>query len=151
MITQAFISTLFAFITSIGLLVPDENVIVTFETTARINQLHHGHSARALCIDGHVYLDESKVDLRTDLGRSILVHELVHYTQNHCPRDVKEIQAKNERIAYQVQNLYLERIGSATRVNTFDFSEILTDDKREAVKPYTIIHQRSNSLPKDKD
>lgn len=72
-------------------------------------------NSAGLCKNGEVILSKN-VDLTTEIGKSILLHELVHYTQNHCPilKPGDALFFVNEKIAYDVQNKYLaeKRTGS---------------------------------------
>lgn len=144
MIDQALIVAAFAFIESIGMHVPDRNVVVTYASVAELKVLNKGHPASGLCIDGRVYLSD-QLDLNSDLGKSIVVHELVHYTQDKCPLSLGLVLAKREAVAYQVQNMYLEHIGSATRVENPYFMALFGSSDVEVMRvraqrmiPYTI-------------
>lgn len=114
MVDPALIHAMFVFIASLGFHVVDENVRLVRLPQAEIETMAK-QVAYATCVDGVVYLGPH-VDLRTDYGRSILVHELVHYTQDKCPRATQRILAKREGIAYEAQNRYLESIHSPLRI-----------------------------------
>ena len=71
--------------------------------------------------DWGVYLDES-LDLSGDaFGRSVLLHELMHYVQHSAvayetlPSDCERRNAE-EHEAYKVQNRYLASIGDPRRI-----------------------------------
>jgi len=55
-----------------------------------------------------IYLSDS-IDMDTRFGKSVLLHELVHYLlyQNGVYDSVKCV-AQNERLAYEIQNNYLK-------------------------------------------
>lgn len=55
-----------------------------------------------------IYIGNS-VDLETPYGKSILLHELVHYVQYHNDiYDTVNCIQQNESLAYDIQNLYLK-------------------------------------------
>jgi len=74
-----------------------------------------GGSALGACIDGHIYLD-NRIDLKTTIGKSTLCHEIVHFTQNYCPRQKNLLEQEyKEKIAYQLQNQFLMDHGEKFR------------------------------------
>jgi len=145
MVDQALIHALFAFIASVGIHVSDEDVVVTYESSQRIERLYK-QPAVAICLHGHVMLGPM-VDLKTELGRSTLVHELVHYTQDKCPRAKANVLAKREAIAYEIQNKYLESIGSKSRVPNPFYMDLFTPALRaEDVLPFRPVQRKDDSF-----
>lgn len=64
-----------------------------------------------------IYLHES-VDLTTVFGKSVLLHELVHFNQYAMGEYARaECMQANERLAYQMQNQYLQDNGLAELYN----------------------------------
>lgn len=77
---------------------------------------NYKRSADGMCLGGKIYLNEDRVDLRTVYGKSVLLHELVHYTQDYCPKAPDQAMwDAREHPAYQIQNTYLRDNGSPTR------------------------------------
>ena len=117
---QALVTHLALFLATLGVHLPEAlpDVHVVPQELIRALAGLAGPSAllKGLCLDGEVYLDDG-VNLDTVEGRAILAHELTHFAQHRCPRDVdSRTFYRNEARAYQVQNLYLRANNSLTRV-----------------------------------
>lgn len=94
---------------------------VTMTMIAHNGQLPRGRDHRDDSIVGlfhqdsqTVYLSE-KLDLDSVYGRSVLVHELVHYLQHQNGLYASAICIQSlERLAYEMTNKYLEQNGERT-------------------------------------
>lgn len=81
--------------------------IVTFHSDAELTEKFKIPVFGA-CIDSHIFINQDKVNLKTIEGKSVLLHELVHFTQDKCPLVIDFLAREyRERIAYQLQNQYL--------------------------------------------
>lgn len=92
---------------------------VTFESPAALNKMicpsaPDGCGIKGVYNDGQIYLDETD-DLGTPYARSILVHEIVHWLQDHYNdyptygRKACELANQREVESYGVQNAYLRQ------------------------------------------
>lgn len=124
-VDASLIALAVTFVQSQGLNVPEHpQVVYTIETTEKITELvqaSKGIRAIGTCYreNGKLLVHVSKdLDLRSVIGFSTLVHEVVHVTQG-CPlrKDVGEagmVRAENQ--AYAIQNKFLEWANSNYRV-----------------------------------
>lgn len=111
---------LFAFLSMLGIQTPTElpkiNIISTKEMIwmtddkQGFHQENLGQIITGMCVNGTIYID-SKVDMSTVMGKSVLIHELTHYTQNKCApvpkKDIMKI-ATLEAQAYAAQNRWIQ-------------------------------------------
>jgi len=116
------IAACFLFLHSYGI-EPMDSVrkpVVSIVSAAELKQII-GSPVLGACVDGNIYLD-NRIDLKTKIGQSALCHEIVHFTQNYCPRQ-KDILGReyNEKLAYQIQNQFLIDHGEKIRaVNPYN-------------------------------
>jgi len=129
------VSELFAFLAAVGIQPPVEippiNFISSHEMSIMVNDVYGFRQQNlsqfplGVCVNGVISLD-SKINVKTVWGKSLLLHELTHYTQNKCPlvskKDIMKI-AMMEAQAYSVQNRWLEANNSPLRFdNPYGFS-----------------------------
>ena len=71
-----------------------------------------------------VFLLDS-IDLKTDNGRAILLHELVHFLQYHDGVD-KEVRCKNEleKLAYTLEARFMHDMGKKTSFSVKHVSRV---------------------------
>ena len=107
----AIIAAAMTFLQAQGLHFPDYKPVATIENATTI-QKTAGVPAIGTCVYKHIMISDD-VNLNTLLGKSVVVHELTHFTQG-CPytKDITTRQyLENEKQAYAMQNLYLKLNG----------------------------------------